>query len=186
MSRTAGRSSEETKRQILDAAARLFGQHGTKVAVAEIAELAGVSKGGLLYHFASKDELLHGLAVHLMAKFRDDVEQAASAEPVGTRGRLARAYIRVSFAETTDATGLRDYIALAVNLMFEPELIALSHRDAAEWREALIADGLDLTTIRLIVAATDGAYAAPLWGAVLNDEDRAALEAELIALTLAD
>ena len=183
MSRTAGRSAGDTKRHILDAAGRLFGQRGTGVSLADIADAAGVSKGGLLYHFRSKEELLIGLAHDLMAQFRAEVEHVAEDEPAGTRGRLARAYIRVSFADAADATGLQDYLALAVNLMVEPGLIELSRVDAAQWREELFADGLDASTIRMIIAATDGSYASPLWGAVLSDEDRAALEADLLALT---
>jgi AcrR family transcriptional regulator len=183
VARTAGRSADETKRLILDAAGRMFGLRGTSVPLADIAKSAGVSKGGLLYHFPTKDELLNGLADDLMTMFRNEVEREAAKEPVGHRGRLARAYIRVSFADATDATRLRDYVALAVNLMFEPPLIELSQRDAARWREDLFADGLPASAVRMIVAATDGSYATPMWGAVLSDHDRAELEADLIALT---
>ena len=50
MARTAGRSADETRQLILTSAARLIGRHGTTVPVTDIAEAAGVSKGGLLYH----------------------------------------------------------------------------------------------------------------------------------------
>lgn len=183
MARKAGRSSQDTKRLILDAAGRLFGEAGTGVSLADVADAAGVSKGGLIYHFPSKEDLLTSLAHDLMEQFRNEVEQAAEVEPEGTVGRLTRAYIRVSFADAADEKSLRDYIALAVNLMFEPSLLEISREDAAKWRDDLLADGLDESVVRLVIAATDGSYAAPLWGAVLSDEDRAALEADLIALT---
>ena len=183
MARTAGRSAGDTKRQILDAAAQLFGKHGTAASLDDIAKAAGVSKGGLVYHFPSKEALLTSLAMDLMNQFRNEVEEAAAAEPEGTPGRLTRAYIRVSFADVADDIGLRDYIALAVNLMLEPALLELSREDAVAWREDLLADGLDESVIRMVVAATDGSYAAPLWGAVLSDADRHALEADLLALT---
>lgn len=38
----------------------------------------------------------------------------------------------------------------------------------------------------MVIAATDGSNSAPLWGAVLTDTDRNALEADLIALTQRD
>ncbi|MEV5827974.1 TetR/AcrR family transcriptional regulator [Spirillospora sp. NPDC052242] len=183
MARTAGRSADETKRLILDAAAHLIGRHGTAVPVSDIAEAAGVSKGGLLYHFPNKEELLNGLATDLMTRFRQNVEQAASEEEDRRPGRLTRAYIRVSFAHAGDLTGLRDYIALAAHLMFEPGLEELAQQDAKQWRSALLDDGLDPAVIRVVIAATDGSNSAPLWGAVLNDTDRAELEADLIALT---
>lgn len=183
MARTAGRSADETKQLIIEAAAGLIGRHGTAVPVTEIAEAAGVSKGGLLYHFPTKEALLSGLAADLMNQFRGSVERETTLEPENTPGRLTRAYIRVSFAHAADLTGLRDYIALAVHLMFEPGLEELAHEDAAAWRAALSDDGLDSAVTRMVIAATDGANSAPLWGAVLSEPDRAALEADLIALT---
>ncbi|NKY54158.1 TetR/AcrR family transcriptional regulator [Nocardia vermiculata] len=183
MARTAGRSPAETKRLILDAAAQLIGRHGTAVPVSDIAVAAGVSKGGLLYHFPNKEELLNEVATDLVVRFRQDVEHAAGDEEEGTPGRLTRAYIRVSFAQARDVAGLRDYIALAAHLMYEPELEKLTQQDALWWRTALLDDGLSPAVIRMVVAAADGSTTAPLWGAVLTDSDRAALEAELIALT---
>lgn len=168
---------------ILDAAARLVGRHGTAVPVAEIAEAAQVSKGGLLYHFPTKEDLLSGLAAELMEQFRRDVEQAAAAEAEGTPGRLARAYIRVSFAHASDFHSLRDQIALAAHLMYEPAMERLTRDDAEHWRTSLHADGLDPATVRMIIAASDGSTSAPLWGAVLDDADRRELETDLIALT---
>ncbi|HMR49151.1 MAG TPA: TetR family transcriptional regulator [Arachnia sp.] len=185
MGRKAGRGAEETRRLILDAASRLIGRHGTAVPVSDIAQAAGVSKGGLLYHFPNKEALLTGLATDLMERFRTDVERIA-ADDRPAPGRLARAYIRVSFAHADDLTGLRDYIALAAHLMFEPDLEELAQADAARWREALSDDGLDPAITRLVIAAADGANSAPLWGAVLTDTDRHALEADLIALTQRD
>jgi|ERR1051326_5700501 AcrR family transcriptional regulator len=53
------RSSEATRRRILDAAYELFYRKGfTRVGVDEVAGLAGVTKRSLYYHFKSKDELL--------------------------------------------------------------------------------------------------------------------------------
>jgi len=98
-------------------------------------------------------------------------------------GRLARAYIRVGFADARDVDGLRDHIALAAHLMFEPSMEALAEQDASQWRTALLEDGLDPALVRIIIAATDGANSAPLWGAVLNDDDRDELERHLISLT---
>ncbi|PWF25850.1 TetR/AcrR family transcriptional regulator [Ancrocorticia populi] len=185
MGRKAGRGAGETRRLILDAASRLIGRHGTAVPVSDIAEAAGVSKGGLLYHFPNKEALLSGLATELMERFRVQVEEIADQEEPGP-GRLTRAYIRVSFAHAGDFTGLRDYIALAAHLMFEPELEALAQADAAKWRKALSYDGLDPAVTRMVIAATDGANSAPLWGAVLTDADSQALEADLVALTRSD
>ncbi|MGO2470432.1 MAG: hypothetical protein ACTH7O_05840 [Microbacterium gubbeenense] len=46
-----------------------------------------------------------------------------------------------------------------------------------------MADGLADSTVRLIIAATDGVSSAPLWGTVLDEADQRALEQELLAMT---
>lgn len=181
MARTAGRSADETKRLILDAAAGLISRHGVAVPVSDIAVAAGVSKGGLLYHFPSKEALLAGMAEDLILSFRQDVERAASQEPPGP-GRLTRAYIKVCFSLGQDMGGLRDYAALAVHLMFEPTPIEMAQEDARLWREELFADGLEPSVVRLIIAATDGSSSVPLWGAVLSQDDCKELERQLIEL----
>lgn len=181
MARTAGRSAEDTRHLILETAAHLIGRHGTAVPVAEIAQEAGVSKGGLLYHFATKEALLHALAEHLIEQFRTEVHRRAEEEGPGP-GRLVRAYIRVSLAEAGDHARLRDSIALAAKLMFEPELEQLVQQDADRWKEELGQDGLDPSIVRLVVAAADGSNSAPLWGAILDEADRLALEEQLLAL----
>ena len=184
MARTAGRDAEETRRKILEATAEMIGRHGTTVPVSDIAKHAGVSKGGLLYHFPSKEALLTGLATELMTDFRESVQALAASESEGSAGRLTRAYIRASFVETNDPQVLQDYISLAANLMFDPEIEEAAKNDAARWRTELNQDGLDPTVVRLIIAATDGANTGPLWGAVLNESDRKQLEQQLITMTL--
>jgi len=182
MGRTAGRAAGDTRRIILDAAMKLVARGGSGVSIAEIAETAGVSKGGLLYHFPTKDDLLRAGAVDLFETFRARVYDHAQREPEGEPGRLNRAYIRVSFADAADE-GLREMIAVAAQLMSEKAIQELSEVDGRRWREELTSDGLSESTVRLIVAATDGVSSAPLWGAVLDTDDQRALEGELLAMT---
>jgi len=182
MGRTAGRATDDTRRIIVDAATTLVAQRGSAVSIAEIAAAAGVSKGGLLYHFPTKEDLLRAGALELFESFRTRVYDAAQHEPEGTPGRLNRAYIRTSFADAADE-GLREMIAVAAQLMSEPSIVELSDADGDRWREDLTADGLPLSVVRLIVAATDGVSSAPLWGPVLDAADQRALEQELLEMT---
>ncbi|WP_105566206.1 TetR/AcrR family transcriptional regulator [Microbacterium halophytorum] len=182
MGRTAGRGADETRRVILDAATSLVARRGHEVPLADVAEAAGVSKGGLLYHFPTKDDLFAAGATRLFERFRASVFAEASREPAGEPGRLARAYIRVSFA---DAVGddTREMIAVAAQLMNVAAVRELSEADGRRWRDDLMGDGLAPATVRLVVAATDGVSAAPLWGAVLAEADAEALERDLLEAT---
>lgn len=180
MGRTTGRDADDTRIQIIDAAARLISRRGPAVPIAAIAEAAGVSKGGLLYHFASKDDLLEAVSRRLFDVFGDAVHDAAAADP--DPGRLLRAYVRVSFADVADEAATREMIAVAAQLIHEPRIQQIAAEDGQRWHDELFGDGLDPAIVSLVVSATDGVSAAPLWGTVLTPEDMAALEAHLLEL----
>lgn len=180
MGRTTGRDADDTRLLIIDAAARLISRRGSGVPISAIAEAAGVSKGGLLYHFASKDDLLEAVARCLFDAFYDAVHNLAAADP--DPGRLLRAYVRVSFADVADEAATRDMISVAAQLIHEPRIQQIAADDGARWHDELFADGLDPAVVRLVLTATDGVSAAPLWGTVLTRDDVDTLEAQLLEL----
>lgn len=74
------RNSTDTKEKLLDAFEILLDEHGTSGATLDaVAAKAGVSKGGLLYHFGSKAELIKGSLERLSRLVDDDVESMKSA-----------------------------------------------------------------------------------------------------------
>ena len=57
--RTGYRKSEDSRRQVLDAAIKTLAARGlAATSIQDIADAAGLSKGAVHYHFESKDELL--------------------------------------------------------------------------------------------------------------------------------
>ncbi|GLY50844.1 TetR/AcrR family transcriptional regulator [Lentzea sp. NBRC 102530] len=73
MPRVAGRTPEDTRRALLDAAGTCIRARGTSATLDHIAKETGVSKGGLLHHFATKEDLVRALAQDLFDRFRADV-----------------------------------------------------------------------------------------------------------------
>jgi AcrR family transcriptional regulator len=72
---TRRESQEQTRREILDAAAAEFAQRGFRVAsLADVADRAGYTIGAVYSNFASKDALFHAL----MADRLREVEEALS------------------------------------------------------------------------------------------------------------
>ncbi len=70
---------KDTKGRILAAAYRLFYQHGfSRVSVDAIADLAGVTKRTVYYHFKSKDDIVTNVMevqhLHLMAQYQSWLE----------------------------------------------------------------------------------------------------------------
>ena len=73
-------SERPTRDRLLDAFETLLVTAGSRAATLDaVAEAAGVSKGGLLYHFPSKDALVEGMLDRLREQGARDVEKMAAA-----------------------------------------------------------------------------------------------------------
>ena len=88
MSEPAAKSTAKalrTRTRILDAALRLFVRVGYHAATnAKIAEACGLTRGAMLYHFPSREELVEAAIAHIEARRSRLLEQAANtAVPAG-------------------------------------------------------------------------------------------------------
>lgn len=160
------RTSKRT--QILEAAARVVEREGVKsVTFDSVAAEAGLTKGGLLYHFASRDDLVQAIHQHLADQWEAQIAAAAGkpAHEATPTERLA-AYTRVSIQSATRAELLfmlegsttPDHAAPwdAVMERWAPSLTATNAHDPEaldQFIARLAADGLwlygSLTTGRL-------------------------------------
>jgi AcrR family transcriptional regulator len=71
--------SRRTRARILDAATRLFADIGYHAATnAVIADAANLTRGAMLYHFASREELVEAAVAHIEVERARLFEQAAS------------------------------------------------------------------------------------------------------------
>lgn len=182
MGRVAGRDPDRTRAVILDAASQLVRERGVAATLSDVARRAGVSKGGLLYHFASKQDLLVELARDWLERFRSAVHDAV--DPVDTApGRLVRAYVHVSIHEALDAAATRDSLVVIAHLSSLDEVTELARTDALRWQEDLRADGLPQDVVLLVLAAADGVSAQPVWGVEPGPEELERLRDQLISLT---
>jgi AcrR family transcriptional regulator len=72
-------ASASTRDRIIDAFAELLGENGERAATLDaVAAAAGVSKGGLLYHFGSKEALIDGVLERLAVLVARDVAATRS------------------------------------------------------------------------------------------------------------
>src|SRR5215217_5222112 len=87
----------DARTRILDAAEAIVRERGVSGLTLEAAaRQAGVSKGGLLYHFASKEALITGLLSRMAEWMRADFEACVAAQPEGP-GRVARSMLAWAF-----------------------------------------------------------------------------------------
>ncbi|MCB7135379.1 TetR/AcrR family transcriptional regulator [Cellulosimicrobium marinum] len=151
--------------KVLRAFASLLVEHGERAATIEaVADLAGVSKGGLLYHFGSKDALVDGLVEHLHELTDADVETMRAA-PAGPVDYLLRT--------STVVDSEFELVYLAVTRLAQG---AYPHARAAldtahdAWTRTVLDEVGDPVVARAIVLISDGLYAhAALAGSALTD-----------------
>jgi AcrR family transcriptional regulator len=87
-----------TPNAILEAAIRVAGRDGLLATTLDkVAAEAGITKGGVLYHFASKDELLTRMMEHFAAQVEQGLVTRIADDPVADR-RWVRAMIDMVFA----------------------------------------------------------------------------------------
>ncbi len=145
--------ADETRRALIDAAVRILSRDGwDKFSLDAVATEAGVSKGGLLHHFRTKQALLEGTLGHLFDAFRTRVE-AHYATELPTPGRWLRAYVRASFEDYLPATGIMEIARLA----FESgsALQSLIEADYLHWQTRFAADGIAPARAAVIRLAAD-------------------------------
>ncbi len=149
-----------TRERILDALVAVVAQDGPAGATLDaVAAAAGVSKGGLLYHFGTKEALFDGLLERLTRTAREDVAQWRSHE-----AGIVPAYLQAStVAEGTYTSTLMAVLRLVGTAGVDIEGAVLESFEA--WYRALADAVEDPVLARMIHLVGDGLYLHALVGA---------------------
>ncbi len=142
-----------SRERILDSFEKALIRDGERAATMEaVAAAADVSKGGLLYHFPSKEALVEGLADRLRGLADRDREMMTAA-PDGA----ARYYVRTSVFE--DSPLDRALVSMARLAQQGHPTAKASLADIQErWLDALDAQLGDRTTAHAVKLLGDGLY----------------------------
>ncbi|MGV3712545.1 TetR/AcrR family transcriptional regulator [Pseudolysinimonas sp.] len=179
----ATRDKARTRRAILDAAEEAFASSGSS-SLADIAASAGVSKSGLLHHFASRDELLLAVAQDGVEKFRRSVFDRVDLSE-NRAGKLLRGYVRAMCEPDEVITATFSVSPLGVALRGVPGVAELQAADDEWWREQLAADGLPVERVLVVRFAAEGvAGALSTW--IVAPDDLVRVRAELLRLAEPD
>jgi AcrR family transcriptional regulator len=112
---------------------------------------AGLSKGGVLYHYPSRDALVAAMVTRIIQEFEEDIAAylPEPGSPEADRpGAYARAYVRATVAAAAA----------------EPELLIPLQEAADGWQARLVDDGLDPALATVIRLACDGLWLCDLFG----------------------
>ncbi|OCJ55211.1 TetR/AcrR family transcriptional regulator [Agrobacterium rubi] len=112
---------DRVRRNLIDCAARLAAEQGfSAVSVQAVAAAAGVTKGGLFHHFASKQALLEAVLGDILETLDADIDALISQDR-DDYGCFTRAYVNAFFADRGRKT-YAQWSALSVALISEPSL----------------------------------------------------------------
>ncbi len=160
MVRERKKQPDRVRRNLIDCAARLAAEQGfSAVSVQAVASAAGVTKGGLFHHFASKQALLEAVLIDLLEKLDADIDTLISQDREDY-GCFTRAYVNAFFADR-GREAYAQWSAMSVALISEPSL----RQRWDSWIGGRLArhkktdDGVGLEFVRL---AVDGVWLADL------------------------
>lgn len=150
----------DTRSQILDAAEAVVMREGVRnLTLDAVAAHAGVSKGGLLYHFRSKEDLAAAMIERSIAWFDDALADAAKDDRVA-RGRFTRAYVRASLGLTPLTGEGFDSLCSSITtaLLSFPERLGPVQEQGARTQAEIEHDGFDPVLATIIRLAVDGLW----------------------------
>lgn len=152
--------------RILNAAERIVLRDGVaRLTLEAVARESGLSKGGVLYHFPSKEELIRGMLRRLVETYEERMNELGRQDPE-PRGRRLRSFLRASFPEPDRRyrRSLRVSAALLAAVSTDPALLAPVREEFRKWRRWIREDGLDPVMAAIIRLAAEGLWLADLFG----------------------
>ena len=152
-----------TRDRLLDGAETVVIQLGASALTLDaVATAAGVSKGGLLYHFPSKDHLARALVERAVQRVDTALEEAST---TGMPGAFTRAYINITMGDgSQQAEGDPLSSALLGALAVDPTLLDPLRQAYARWQSRLEDDGIDPVDATLVRLAVDGWWTSLVLG----------------------
>ena len=167
---------------ILDAAERVVAREGArKLTIDAVVKESGFSKGGVLYNFPSKLDLIKGMVARLVGEHTARHE-AALREAEATGGSPLKAMLEALVRHENDMDR-QVSMGLLAALAENPELIDPIRDAIAKMRADILAHAPDPDLANIVLLAADGLHFSDILGLdILSETERAAVEARLLAL----
>ena len=172
---------EIVRRALLDQAARITLEQGlSKVTFQAVADAVGVTKGGVMHHFTTKNALILEVFHDAMKKFETEVDTAMAKDPV-RYGSFTRAYINATISLGEKGQEEFDNQAtLYVLMLADSELRKLW----AEWSNEQLdkhkpTDNTE--TLCMVRLVADGIWLSDFSG--INISDKKSLRERLLKMT---
>lgn len=130
--------SRRTRKRILDEAMRLIAEHGYAAATnAAVAEAADLTRGAMLYHFPSREDLIEAVIGHIQAERSALFRAATDSLPAGAD---VTEHAIDSYWDLLQRTPFRAFAELEAAARTDPAIAALIAPAQAEFDRAQIGD----------------------------------------------
>jgi len=139
-----------TRDRLLDAAGTVVHRDGAQALTLDaVAKEASVSKGGLLYHFKSKGDLVQAMVDRWLSQFGTEMDEA---DPAFVRG-----YIKASTPDEHE-------LGMLAALVADPSLLVAVREQYGIWQDRVQREGRDPVDATVARLAADGLWLAELLG----------------------
>src|SRR5690348_12725246 len=139
-----------TRNRLLDAAGTVVHRDGAQALTLDaVAKEAAVSKGGLLYHFKSKTDLVQAMVDRWLSQFGAEME---AADPAFVRG-----YVKASTPDEHE-------LGMLAALVADPSLLVAVREQYGIWQDRVQREGRDPVDATVARLAADGLWLAELLG----------------------
>lgn len=157
------------RERLLDAAEQVVSRDGvSSLTLDAVAREAGVSKGGLLYHFPSKSQLVTEVVERMARCCEAEHNANVSSEPAGpgafTRAYLATRAARVERVLDPGSNCRPLHTAIVAGAGTDPQYLEPFRQRVLRWQEQLEDDGIDPVIATIVRLAIDGLG----WASMLN------------------
>lgn len=166
MARTTQAKPKKTmslRERVLDAAENIVSRQGAGFLTLDaVAAGAKVSKGGMLYHFKSKEALLEGLLDRALSSYGDRVASLMEAMPGSASEKLGRAHIVDGLNNKQLESGLATTLIAAA--AYSPQLLAPAREAITDGLKSIESLEKDIPMARIFWFAVQGMNLLNIFG----------------------
>ena len=150
------------RKQLLMSASTIVKNEGVhKLTLEAVAKEAGVSKGGLLYHFPSKEALIKGMVDELTANYVSEMNKLVETDEQ-LNGKWTKAYVKSTFNELEADFEMSS--ALMAAIFANPELLKDFQLQYEDWQTKIENDGLNPVRSTIARLVADGLWYGEIFG----------------------
>jgi AcrR family transcriptional regulator len=169
-----------TKDKILEVTAELIVEEGvSNVTLAKVAKKAAISKGGLLYHYHTKEALFQELNYAAIGEFEEAIARHLAEQP-NAKGAFTRAYALATL-EDMKREGASRSAALISIFSDHPEIMKVWQEGYKRWELRFEQDGLEWEDAAAIRFVCDGLWFNEMAGTMRVSDFAAGLLHKLLA-----